>query len=93
MVVMMVVVMVMVMVVMMILDDGGGPVSPSQRTSYHANTNPRQAPTQALLLGGCQHPVSTPSVDTYLNDIRFGRCQHWVSTPTKGDTALLGVDT
>ena len=35
----------------------------------------------------------TPSVDTYLNDIRFGRCQHWVSTPTKGDTALEGVDT
>ena len=34
-----------------------------------------QAPTQALLLGGCQHPVSTPSVDTYLNDIRFGRLQ------------------
>ena len=53
----------------------------------------RQVPTQALLLGGCQHPVSTPSVDTYLNDIRFGRCQHWLSTPTKGDTALLGVDT
>ena len=27
----------------------------------------------------------TSSVDTYLNDIRFGRCQHWVST--------LGVNT
>ena len=56
-------------------------------------THYRQVPTQPLLLGGCQHPVSTPSVDTYLNDIRFGRCQHWVSTPTKGDTALEGVDT
>ena len=65
---------------------------------FHKNESPfeyeiGQAPTQALLLGGCQHPVSTPSVDTYLNDIRFGRCQHLVSTPTKGDTALLGVDT
>ena len=64
----------------------------SLSSSIGIGTN-RQVPTQALLLGGCQHPVSTPSVDTYPNDIRFGRCQHWVSTPTKGDTALLGVDT
>ena len=35
----------------------------------------------------------TPSVDIYLNDIRFGRCQHWVSTPSKAVSPLVGVDT
>ena len=61
-------------------------LSSSTQKGYQAvDCHYRQVPTQALLLGGCQHPVSTPSVDTYLNDIRFGRCQRWVST--------LGVNT
>ena len=55
---------------------------------FHISCNP-----DINKVGNRSYMVSTPSVDTYLNDIRFGRCQHWVSTPTKGDTALLGVDT
>ena len=51
---------------------------------FHFNQRIRQAPTQALLLGGCQHWVSTPTkgdtalegVDTYQRRYCLARCQH-----------------